>query len=147
MASNAALLNPRRSKLDRCHRCCKIPSSPTLPLYLHLPKANPRPCYGSRKSPPPQQAKETPAPEPKQTDEPDQPVRSNPDISEPLISAHEEPSHNKQPLPLLIAEESLERAWLRVSITTDKTRVDSIPMDQATPSSRLKRLWQGLSRS
>ena len=96
---------------------------------------------------PPQQAKETPAPEPKQTDEPDQPVRSNPDISEPLISAQEEPSHNEQPLPLLIPEESLERAWLRVSITPESTRADSIPMDQAKPSSRLKRLWQGLNRS
>ena len=95
----------------------------------------------------PQQAKETPAPEPKQTDEPDQPVRSNPDISEPLISENEEPSHNEQPLPVLIPEESLERAWLRVSITPESTRADSIPMDQAKPSSRLKRLWQGLNRS
>ena len=95
----------------------------------------------------PPQARETPAPERKQTDEPDQPVRSNPDISEPLISAQEEPSHNEQPLPLLIPEESLERAWLRVSITPESTRADSIPMDQAKPSSRLKRLWQGLNRS
>lgn len=95
----------------------------------------------------PPQARETPAPERKQTDEPDQPVRSNPDISEPLISANEEPSHNEQPLPLLIPEESLERAWLRVSITPESTRADSIPMDQAKPSSRLKRLWQGLNRS
>ena len=95
----------------------------------------------------PPQARETPAPERKQTDEPDQPVRSNPDISEPLISAQEEPSHNEQPLPLLIPEESLERAWLRVSITPESTRADSIPMDQAKPSSRLRRLWQGLNRS
>jgi hypothetical protein len=92
----------------------------------------------------PPQARETPAPEPKQTDPS---VRSNPDTSEPVISAHEEPSHKEQPLPLLIPEESLERAWLRVSITPNRTRSDSIPMDRAKPSSRLKRLWQGLNRS
>ena len=92
----------------------------------------------------PPQARETPAPAPRQMDEP---VRSKPELSEPATTPNDEPPHQEQPLALLIAEESLERAWLRVSITTDKTRVDSIPMDQATPSSRLKRLWQGLSRS
>ena len=92
----------------------------------------------------PSQAMETPATEPKQSD---RSVRSNPPSSEPLISANEEPSHKEQPLPLLIPEESLERAWLRVSITPNGTKADSIPMDQAKPSSRLKRLWQVLNRS
>ena len=92
----------------------------------------------------PTQARETPAPEPRRMAKP---LRSKPELSEPVTTPNDEPPHQEQPLPLLIAEESLERAWLRVSITTDKTRVDSIPMDQATPSSRLKRLWQGLSRS
>ena len=92
----------------------------------------------------PPQARETPAPEPRRMAKP---VRSKPELSEPVTTPNDEPPHQEQPLPLLIAEESLERAWLRVSITTDKTRADSIPMDQAKPSSRLKRLWQGLSRS
>ena len=92
----------------------------------------------------PPQARETPAPEPRRMAKP---VRSKPELSEPVTTPNDEPHHQEQPLPLLIAEESLERGWLRVSITTDKTRVDSIPLDQATPSSRLKRLWQGLSRS
>ena len=92
----------------------------------------------------PPQARETPAPEPRRMAKP---VRSKPELSEPATTPNDEPHHQEQPLALLIAEESLERAWLRVSITTDKTRVDSIPMDQAKPSSRLKRLWQGLSRS
>ena len=96
---------------------------------------------------PPQQAKETPAPEPKQTDEPDQPVRSNPELSEQVTTTNDELPHPEQPLPLLIPEESLENAWLRVSITPESTRADSIPMDQAKPSLRLKRLWQGLNRS
>ena len=92
----------------------------------------------------PPQARETPEPEPRRMAKP---VRSKPELSEPVTTPNDEPPHQEQPLALLIAEESLERAWLRVSITTDKTRVDLIPMDQAKPSSRLKRLWQGLSRS
>ena len=95
----------------------------------------------------PPQARETPAPERKQTDEPDQPVRSNPELSEQVTTTNDELPHPEQPLPLLIPEESLENAWLRVSISPDKTRPDSIPMDQAKPSSRLRRLWQGLNRS
>ena len=96
-------------------------------------------------SPPP--TKTEPAPEPKRTDEPNQPVRSNPDITESVMTANKDSSHPEQPLPLLIAEESVESAWLRVSITPNKTRDDSIQMDQAKPSSRLKRLLRGLSRS
>ena len=76
----------------------------------------------------------------------DEPDRSKPELSEPVTTTNDEPPHQEQPLPLLIPEESLESAWLRVFITPDKTRVGSIPMDQANPSSRLKRLWQGLSR-
>ena len=95
----------------------------------------------------PPQARETPAPERKQTDEPDQPARSNPELSEQVTTTNDELPHPEQPLPLLIPEESLENAWLRVSITPESTRADSIPMDQAKPSSRLKRLWQGLNRS
>ena len=56
------------------------------------------------------------------------------------------PSDN-QPLPLLIPEDSIQNAWLRVSIPPEKKGDDSIPMDQAKPSSRLKRLLRGLSRS
>ena len=92
----------------------------------------------------PTQARETPTPEPRRMAKP---VRSKPELSEPVTTPNDEPPHQERPLALLIAEESLERAWLRVSITTDKTRTDSIPMDQAKPSSRLKRLWQGLNRS
>ena len=77
----------------------------------------------------------------------DEAIRSKPELSEPVTTPNDEPPHQEQHLPLLIPEESLERAWLRVSITPDKTRVDPIPMDQAKPSSQLKRLWQCLSRS
>ena len=77
----------------------------------------------------------------------DEAIRSKPELSEPVMTTNDEPPHQEQPLPLLIPEKSLESAWLRVSTTPDKTKVDSIPMDQAKPSSRLKRLWQGLSRS
>ena len=90
----------------------------------------------------PPQARETP--EPTRIDEA---IRSKPELSEPVMTTNDEPPHQEQPLPLLIPEESLESAWLRVSISPDKTRVDSIPMDQDKPSSRLKRLWQGLGRS
>ena len=95
----------------------------------------------------PPQTKEMFVPEPQRTEEPDEQVRSNPDPSAQVVTAEEEPRAKKQPLPLLIPEESVQNAWLRVSITPNKTRVDSIPMDQAKPSSKLKRLWQGLSRS
>ena len=64
----------------------------------------------------PPQARETPAPEPRRMAKP---VRSQPELSEPVTTPNDEPHHQEQPLALLIAEESLERAWLRVSITTD----------------------------
>ena len=66
----------------------------------------------------PPQARETPAPAPapRQMDEP---VRSKPELSEPVTTTNDEPAHQEQPLPLLIPEESFARAWLRVSITTD----------------------------
>ena len=105
-----------------------------------LSQATAMPWLTENSTPP--QARETPAP--RQMDEP---VRSKPELSEPVTTPNDEPAHHEQPLPLLIPEESLESAWLRVSITPDKTRVDSIHMDQAKPLSRLKRLWQGLSRS
>ena len=92
----------------------------------------------------PPQARETPAPEPRRMAKP---VRSKPELSEQVTTTNDEPPHPKQPLPLLIPEESLESAWLKVSITPDSTRLDSIPMDQAKPSSRLRRLWKGLNRS
>jgi hypothetical protein len=90
------------------------------------------------------QDKEIPEPEPRQTD---QPIRVKPDISQPVVTADEEPPHQGKPLPLLIPEESLQNALLRVCITTEQTRADSIPMDQAKPSSRLIRWLQGLNRS
>ena len=90
------------------------------------------------------EARETPAPEQRQMYEA---IRSKPELSEQVMTTNDEPPHQEQPLPLLIPEESLESAWLRLSITPDKTKFGSIPMDQAKPSSRLKRLWQVLSRS
>ena len=62
----------------------------------------------------PPQARETP--EPIQIDEA---IRSKLELSEPVMTTNDEPPHQEQPLPLLIPEESLESAWLRVSITTD----------------------------
>ena len=95
------------------------------------------------------QPMEAPAPKPKPMGEP---VPSNPFPSEPVVTAEVvtaevEPPDNEQPLPLLIPEESLQNAWLRVSITPNQTRADSISIDQAKPPSRLERLLQGLRRS
>ena len=90
----------------------------------------------------PPQARETPA-----TRQMDEPVRSKPELSGPVTTINDELAHQEQPLPLLISEESIQNAWLRMSISPDSTRFDSIPMDQAKPSSRLKRLWQDLIRS
>ena len=95
------------------------------------------------------QPMEAPAPKPKPMGEP---VPSNPFPSEPVVTAEVvmaevEPPDNEQPLPLLIPEESLQNAWLRVSVTPNQTRTDSIRIDQAKPPSRLERLLQGLRRS
>ena len=90
------------------------------------------------------QAMEAPAPNPKPTGEP---VPSTPLPSEPLVTAEVVTADKEQPLPLLIPEESLQNAWLRVSITPNQTRADSISIDQAKPPSRLKKLFQGLRRS
>ena len=78
----------------------------------------------------PPQAREMPAPEPRRMDEA---VRSRLELSEPVTTSNDEAPYQEQPLPLLIAKESLKGAWLRVSITPDKTRADSIPMDRANP--------------
>ena len=64
----------------------------------------------------PPQARETRAPAPRQMDEP---VRSKPELSEPVMTSNDEPTHQEQPLTLVIPEESFASAWLRVSITTD----------------------------
>ena len=95
------------------------------------------------------QAMEAPAPKPKPTGEP---VPLTPLPSEPVVTAEVEtaevkPPDNEQPLPLIIPEESLQNAWLRVSITPNQTRADPISIDQAKPPSRLKRLLQGLRGS
>ncbi|MDA7434022.1 hypothetical protein N8517_00280 [Synechococcus sp. AH-601-L23] len=95
------------------------------------------------------QPMEAPAPKPKPMGEP---VPSNPFPSEPVVTAEVvtaevEPPDNEQPLPLLIPEESLQNAWLRVSVTPNQTRTDSIRIDQAKPPSRLEKLLQGLRRS
>ena len=90
------------------------------------------------------QAMEAPAPKPKPTGEP---VPLTPLPSGPVVTAEVKPPDNEQPLPLIIPEESLQNAWLRVSITPNQTRGDSISIDQATPPSRLERLLQGLRRS
>ena len=95
------------------------------------------------------QAMEAPAPKPKPTGEPvpSTPLPSEPLVTAEVVTAEVEPPDNKQPLPLLIPEESLQNAWLRVSITPNQTRDDSISIDQAKPPSRLKKLLQGLRRS
>ena len=95
------------------------------------------------------QAMEAPAPKPKPTGKPDPSI---PLPSEPVVTAEEvtpevEPPDNEQHLPLLIPEERLRNAWLRVSITPNQRKLDSISIDQAKPPSRLKKLLQGLLRS
>ena len=95
------------------------------------------------------QAMEAPAPKPKPTGKP---VPSIPLPSEPVVTAdvvppEVEPPDNEQHLPLLIPEESLRNAWLRVSITPNQRKLDSTSIDQAKPPSRLKKLLQGLRRS
>ena len=94
------------------------------------------------------QAMEAPAPKPKPTGEqiPSTPLPSEPVVTTEVVTKEVEPPDNEQALPLLIPEESLQNAWLRVSITPNKTRADSISIDQAKPPSRLKRLLQGLRR-
>jgi hypothetical protein len=62
-----------------------------------------------------------------------QPVRSKPERSEPVTTTNEEPSHKEQPLPLLIPEESLERAWLRVSITPKEQGLTQSPWIKPNP--------------
>ena len=94
-------------------------------------------------------AMEAPTPKPKPTGDP---VLSTPLPSEQVVTAEVEtaevePPDNEQPLPLLIPEESLQNALLRVSITPKQTRADSISIDQAKPPSRLERILQGLRRS
>ena len=95
------------------------------------------------------QAMEAPAPKPKPTGEqvPSPPLPSEPVVTAEVVTPEVEPPDNQQPLPLLIPEESLKKAWLRVSITPNQTRADSISIDQAKPRSRLKKLLQGLLRS
>ena len=95
------------------------------------------------------QAMEAPAPKPKPTGEPVPltPLPSEPVVTAEVVTAEVEPPDNEQPLPLLIPEESLQNAWLRVSITPNQTRADPISIDQAKPPSRLERLLQGLRGS
>ena len=95
------------------------------------------------------QAMEAPAPKPKPTGKPvpSIPLPSEPVVTAEMVTPEVEPPDNEQPLTLLIPEESLQNAWLRVSITPNKTRADSISIDQARPPSRLKKLLQGLRRS
>ena len=94
------------------------------------------------------QAMEAPAPKPKPTGEqiPSTPLPSEPVVTTEVVTKEVEPPDNEQALPLLIPEESLQNAWLRVSITPNKTRADSISIDQAKPPSRSKILLQGLRR-
>ena len=95
------------------------------------------------------QAMEAPAPKPKPTDEPipATPLPSEPVVTTEVVIAKVEPPDNQQPLPLLIPEESLKNAWLRVSITPNQIRADSISIDTAKPPSRWKSLLQGLRRN
>ena len=95
------------------------------------------------------QPMEAPAPKPKPTGEPVPSTLfpSEPVVTAEVVTAEVKPPDNEQPLPLIIPEESLQNAWLRVSITPNQTRADSISIDQAKPPSRLERLLQGLRRS
>ena len=95
------------------------------------------------------QAMEAPAPKPKPTGEPVPSTLfpSEPVVTAEVVTAEVKPPDNEQPLPLIIPEESLQNAWLRVSITPNQTRADPISIDQAKPPSRLKRILQGLRRS
>ena len=95
------------------------------------------------------QAMEAHAPKPKPTGEPVPltPLPSEPVVTAEVVTAEVKPPDNEQPLPLIIPEESLQNAWLRVSITPNQTRADSISIDQAKPPSRLEWLLQGLRRS
>ena len=92
---------------------------------------------------------EAPAPKPKPTTEqvPSPPLPLEQVVNAEVVTTEVEPPDNEQPLPLLIPEESLQNAWLRISITPDKSRADSISIDQAKPTSRLKKLLRGLRRS
>ena len=89
-------------------------------------------------------AMEAPAPKPKPTGE-QVPLTPLPSVQ--VVTAEVEPPDIEQPLPLLIPEESLQNALLRVSITPDKLKADSISIDQAKPTSRLQKLLQDLRRS
>ena len=95
------------------------------------------------------QAMEAPAPKPKPTGEqvPSPPLPSEPVMTAEVVTAEVKPPDNEQPLPLLIPEESLKNAWLRVSITPNQIRADSISIDTAKPPSRWKSLLQGLRRN
>ena len=95
------------------------------------------------------QPMEAPAPKPKPTGEPVPSTLfpSEPVVTAEVVTAEVKPPDNEQPLPLIIPEESLQNAWLRVSITPNQTRADPISIDQAKPPSRLKRLLQGLRGS
>ena len=94
-------------------------------------------------------AMEAPTPKPKPTGElvPSTPLPSEPVVTAEVVTAEVKPPDNEQPLPLIIPEESLQNALLRVSITPNQTRADSISIDQAKPPSRLERILQGLRRS
>ena len=95
------------------------------------------------------QAMEAPAPKPKPTGKPvpSIPLPSEPVVTAEVVTPEVEPPDNEQPLPLRIPEESIQNAWLRVSITPNQRKLDSISIDQAKPSSRSKKLLQGLRRS
>jgi hypothetical protein len=95
------------------------------------------------------QAMEAPAPKPKPTGKPVPtiPLPSEPVVTAEVVTPEVEPPDNDQHLLLLIPEESLRNAWLRVSITPNQRKLDSISFDQAKPPSSLKKLLQGLRRS
>jgi hypothetical protein len=144
-----AVQSQQIGRLIPCRRCCKTPFSTPLLLPQRLAQANPLPLPWLTEISSSPQAMEAPAPKPKPTGKP---VPSTPLPSEPVVTAEEvtaevEPPDNEQPLPLLIPEESLRNAWLRVSITPNQQELDSISIDQAKPPSRLKKLLQGLRRS
>ena len=58
-----------------------------------------------------------------------------------------EPAQPTEPLPLLIPEETIENAWIRISIAPNITKMETIPVDTNKSLSLLQRLKQAFDRS
>ena len=58
-----------------------------------------------------------------------------------------EPAQPTQPLPLIIPEETIENAWIRISIAQNITKMETIPVDTNKSLSLLQHLKQAFDRS